>query len=50
MIYTVFSKENDSSIVPADFSTFEQALAYCKEKGYIAGRDCLIERTAGDCE
>lgn len=34
MIYTVFPKENDSCNAPADFSTFEEALAYCKEKEY----------------
>lgn len=50
MIYTVFPKENDSCNAPADFSTFEQALSYCKEKGYVAGRDCVIESTTGDCE
>ena len=50
MIYTVFPKECDCSNAPTDFSTFEQALAYCKEKGYVAGRDCVIECTSGNCE
>ncbi len=50
MIYTVFPNEVDSENMPQDFPTFEAALAYCKEKGYVAGRDAIIESTEGDCE
>lgn len=50
MIYTVFPNKCDSCNMPQDFPTYEAALAYCKEKGYVAGRDCEIESTEGDCE
>lgn len=50
MIYTVFPKECDSCNMPHDEPTYAEAVAYCKEKGYVIGVDCEIEATEGDCE
>ena len=50
MIYTVFPKDCDSCNMPHDCSSYKQALAYCKEKGYVINEDCIIVSTEGECE